>query len=195
MNKEGLIIEADKILKQRNAILVVAGIMLLANIFLSASLFLHDKEIVLIPNSLDEKTSIKSSKMSPAYLEAITRDAINLMLNVSPANAEYSAKSILKITHPAFYGQLKKDLNERNKDMTNRRITTLFYPQSMSVNETYDGAIVVGKLSTYLGKEEVLTEDKTYSITYSFEGFRPLIMDFYEVQQDKNSKKTGGLNE
>jgi len=195
MNKEGLIIEADKILKQRNALLVVSAVMLIANIFLSAALFLHDKEIVLVPNSLDEKTSIKSNKMSPAYLEAITRDAINLMLNVSPSNAEYSAKSILKVTHPAFYGQLKKDLNERGKDVTNRRISTLFYPQSMSINEAHDGAIIVGKLSTYLGKEEVLTEDKTYSITYSFEGFRPLILDFYEVQQDKNPKTTGGRNE
>ena len=195
MNKEGLIIEAEKILKQRNAILAISIILLVANVFLSAALFLHDKEIVLIPNSLEKESSIKNGKMSPAYLEAITRDAINLMLNVSPANAEYSAKSILKITHPSFYGQLKKDLNARNKDIVNRRIATLFYPQSMSVNESNDGAVIAGKLSTYLGKEEVLTEDKTYSITYSFEGFRPLILDFYEIEQEKNLKTKGGSNE
>lgn len=190
MNKESLIIEANKILKQRNVLLVLSTVMLVANIFLSVTLFLHDKEIVLVPNFLDEKTSIKNNKMSPAYLEAITRDAINLMLNVSPANAEYITKSILKITHPAFYGKLKKDLNERAKDIINRRISTLFYPQSMLINEGHDGVIIVGKLSTYLGKEEVLTEDKTYSIAYSFDGFRPLILDFYEV--DKNLKTKGG---
>ena len=186
MNKEGLIIEADKILKQRNLVFAFSVVLLVANIFLSASLFLHNKEIVLVPNSLEKESSIKNGKMSPAYLEAMTRDVVNLMLNVTPANAEYSSRSILKITHPAFYGKLKKDLNERNKDVAKRRISTIFYPQSMSVNEKNDGAVVSGKLSTYLGKEEVLMEDKVYSVTYSFDGFRPAVIDFYEVQQEKS---------
>lgn len=194
MKKEDLLSEANKILKQRNSALVALVIMMISNLFLSLALFSSDKEVVLVPNSLDKESAITNGKMSPAYLEAITRDVINLMLNVSPASAEYTSKTIIKITHPAFYGQLKKELNERNKDVIGRRISTVFSPQSMVVNETFTGAIVTGKLSTYLGKEEVLTEDKLYSITYNFEGFRPLVIDFHEIAKDK-PEANGGHNE
>jgi conjugal transfer pilus assembly protein TraE len=194
MEKESLLAQANQILKQRNLALAIGGVLLVANLFLSAAALFSDKEVVLVPNSLDKESSITNGKMSPAYLEAITRDVVNLMLNVTPASAEYSSKAVIKITHPAFYGQLKKDLNERNKDVIGRRISTFFSPQSMVVNETFTGAIITGKLSTYLGKEEVLTEDKIYSITYGFEGFRPLVIDFHEVDKDK-SETQGGRNE
>lgn len=194
MEKEGLLAQANQILKQRNLALAIGGVLLVANLFLAAEALFFGKEVVLVPNSLDKDSSIANGKMSPAYLEAITRDVVNLMLNVTPASAEYSSKAVIKITHPAFYGQLKKDLNERNKDVIGRRISTFFSPQSMVVNETFTGAIITGKLSTYLGKEEVLTEDKIYSITYGFEGFRPLVIDFHEVDKDK-SETQGGRNE
>ncbi len=194
MEKESLLAQANQILKQRNLALAIGGVLLVANLFLSAAALFSDKEVVLVPNSLDKESSITNGKMSPAYLEAITRDVVNLMLNATPASAEYSSKAVIKITHPAFYGQLKKDLNERNKDVIGRRISTFFSPQSMVVNETFTGAIITGKLSTYLGKEEVLTEDKIYSITYGFEGFRPLVIDFHEVDKDK-SETQGGRNE
>lgn len=189
MEKEGLLVQANQILKQRNLALAIGGVLLVANLFLSAAVLFSDKEVVLVPNSLDKDSAITNGKMSSAYLEAITRDVVNLMLNVTPASAEYSSKAVIKITHPTFYGQLKKDLNERNKDVIGRRISTFFSPQSMVVNETFTGAIITGKLSTYLGKEEVLTEDKMYSITYGFEGFRPLVIDFHELVKDKSEAK------
>ena len=52
--------------------------------------------------------------------------------------------------------------------------------------------LVVGKLSTHLGKEEVSLEEKTYSITYAFEGFKPLVLDFHEVDL---KAKDGGVIE
>ncbi len=191
MKKEDLVVQANQILKQRNLAFATAAILLVANLFLSASLLFSNKEVVLVPNSLDKESSISNGKMSPAYLEAITRDVVNLLLNVTPASTEYSSKAIVKITHPAFYGQLKKDLTERNKDVLNRRISTFFSPQSMIVNSGYDGAVITGKLSTYLGKEEVLTEEKTYSVTYAFEGFRPLVTDFHEITKEDKSEDKG----
>lgn len=191
MEKEDLVAQANQILKQRNLSLATGAVLLVANLFLSATLLFSDKEVVLVPNSLDKESSVSNGRMSPAYLEAITRDVVNLMLNVTPASTEYSSKAIVKITHPAFYGQLKKDLNERNKDVVNRRISTFFSPQSMMINDRYDGAIITGKLSTYLGKEEVLTEEKTYSVTYAFEGFRPLVADFHEIIKEDKSENKG----
>ena len=192
MQSSQLILETNKILKQRNLAIIAGVVLLISNLFLSSAVIFGDKEMVLVPNSLNQEASIINGKMSPAYVEALTRDVINLMLNITPANVEYATKSILKITHPKFYGQLKTALNDRSKDVINRRISVYFSPQSITPTEDQKGVFVVGKLSTYLGKEEVSSEDKTYSITYAFEGFKPLVLDFHEVDQ---KAKDGGVGE
>lgn len=200
MENSKLISEAQKILKQRNIAVAVVSILLVSNLFLSAAVIFGDKEVVLVPNSLNEEASIVNGKMSPAYIEAITRDVINLMLNTTPSNVEYSAKSILKITHSKFYGSLKTALTARSNDVLNRKISVVFWPQSITPGEDRSSAFVVGKLVTYLGKEEVSNEEKTYLITYVSEGSRPMVLDFHEIdpkaKDDVNgSTKDGGSSE
>lgn len=190
MDSSHAIIEVEKFVKQRNWAIIAAMSLLISNLFLSTAVLFHDKEIILVPNSLDQDTSIINGKMSPAYLEALTRDVVNLMLNVTPANVEYSTKSILKIAHPKFYGELKTSLQSRSQDVMNRRISVFFSPQSISVGDDRSSVIVMGKLSTYLGKEEVSMEEKIYSITYKIEGFKPLVLDFHEV--DPKAKEGEG---
>jgi type IV conjugative transfer system protein TraE len=192
MESSHLILETKKILKQRNLAVIACAVLLISNLFLSSAVIFGDKETVLVPNSLNQEASIINGKMSPAYVEALTRDVVNLMLNITPANVEYATKSILKITHPKFYGHLKTALNDRSKDVINRRISVYFSPQSITPTQDQNGVFVVGKLSTYLGKEEVSSEEKTYSITYVFEGFKPLVLDFHEVDPKAIS---GGADE
>jgi type IV conjugative transfer system protein TraE len=191
MESSHLILETQKILKQRNLAVAVCGILLFANLGLSVAVMFGDRQTILIPNSLNQEASISNGKMSSAYLEALTRDVINLMLTVTPASVEYNTKSVLKVTHPKFYGALKTSLQSRAADVVNRRISVYFTPQSITPTEDNLGVLVAGKLSTYLGKEEVSLEDKTYSITYAFEGFKPLVLDFHEV--DLKTKEGGSI--
>ncbi len=185
MQTSQLIFEAEKILKQRNIAIFIAAILLFINLLLAFVIISTDKEIVLVPNFLEQPSIISKQKASKQYTEALTRDIVNLMLNVTPENTDYIEKNILQITHPKFYGQLKVALNARSKDIISRRISTYFLPKTMTVEEK--GVYVIGNLATFLGKEEVSSEEKTYFIEYSFEGFRPLLVGFAEiVKNDKN---------
>ncbi len=195
MKKEELLIKSEAILKQRNGCVALCALLLVANLLLSASVLFTEREVVLIPTGLDKEAVIKNGKMSPEYLEAITRDVINLMLNVTPTNTDYASKALLKITHPKFYGQLKISLDKRNQDVIRHRVSIFFAPQAMSISDDNKSVIVSGKLSTHLGKEEVLLEDKIYSVTYASEGFRPQIIDFHEVTEHKQSEKEEGGHE
>ena len=103
-----------------------------------------------------------------------------------------ATKAVLKITHPAFYGQLKFDLQKRAEDVMKRKISTHFFPQTITIGEDNKSVLVVGKLTTYLGKESVSEEEKTYSIIYDYEGFKPLVISFQEVEQ---KAKDGGVGE
>jgi len=191
MKIEEVIIQSRSAIKQRNIALIVSGILLMSNLFLSVFVISADKEIVLVPNSIDQEVSVKNGKMSNSYLEALSRDVVHLMLDVTPSNIEYAAKSILKMTHPEFYGPLKIALNERAKDIINRKISTFFSGQSIIVGDDKASVVVIGKLSTFLGKEEVSVEEKSYAISYSYEGFRPLIINFEEVDAKGNPVKSG----
>jgi len=186
MQTSDLILQAEKILKQRNIAIVVSSVLLFSNFFLSTAVFFNEKEYVLVPNTLEKEALVSSGKMSMSYLEPITRDVVNTMFSITPLNTEYVVKSILKITHPSFYGELKASLFQRNQDIIKRRLSLHFYPQTIVPGEEENSVVVVGKLSTYLGKEEVSSEDKSYSITYIKEGsFRPLILNFQEIDPKK----------
>jgi len=189
MNKETLIHNTNILLYQRNILGILFLVMMVANLFLSFAIFLHKKEIVLVPNSINEEISIKNHKMSAGYLEALTRDVANLMLNVSPANLEYNSKALLKMIHPSFYGTMKNEISQRNISVENRRISTVFFLQSINIKNKKNTVQIVGKLSTYIGKEEVEFEQKIYQISYEFSGDMPMIIDFFEVINDK---KGGG---
>ncbi len=189
MIQSDLLTQAEAIQKQRNIAIAVGAILLLSNLLLVGAVVFGDKEIVLVPNLLEKESSLTSGKMSPQYVEALTRDVVNVMLNITPSNTEYATKSILKITHPAFYGQLKFDLQKRAEDIINRKISTHFFPQTITIGEDVKSVYVVGKLTTYLGKENVSEEEKTYSIVYDYEGFKPLVVSFQEV--DTKSKEGG----
>ena len=193
MNKSTLIQDTQVILFQRNVLAIMALLLLIANFLLCVAVFFNKKEIVLVPNSISEEVSIKDNKMSASYLEALTRDVTNLILNVSPANLEYNSKAILKIIHPSFFGAMKNELNKRNSSVENKRISTVFFPQIINVKHKKNTVQIEGKLSTYIGKQEVEFEQKTYQITYEFSGFMPMIIDFFEV--NNNSKKLGENDE
>lgn len=189
MQSSNLILQAEKILKQRNVAIVVSCVLLSSNFFLSAAIFFSEKEYILVPSTLEKEVLVSNGKLSMSYLEPITRDVVNLMLSVTPQNTEYATNSILKITHPAFRGQLKAALFERNQDILKRRISLHFHPQTIVPGEEPKTVIATGKLSTYLGREEVSLEDKSYSITYTQEGFRPLVSNFHEIDPKKKTEE------
>jgi conjugal transfer pilus assembly protein TraE len=180
MEKEKSLLSLNLVLKQRNILAATCALLIVSNTILAVTSLFSTREMILIPNGLDKETAISNKKMSPAYLEAITRDVIGLMLNITPSNTDYAIRSVLKITHPSFYGQLKHELSRNAEDVIKRRITTFYFPKSIQV--TGDTKVMVtGDLSTYLGKEMMNEEVKSYSITYAYEGFKPLVIDFHEV--------------
>jgi hypothetical protein len=107
---------------QRNHLAGIAIILFLLNILLTLKVFSQDELVVLVPNSMGtvynttndqeatnsyNRFTISRSKVSKPYLEAITRDVITTMLQITPSNVEYATNSILSMVHPSSYGDIK----------------------------------------------------------------------------------------
>lgn len=191
MEKSVAVFELNKITRQRN-LSIIAGVVLLITSFIQTIIiFRGERSVVLVPSSLSGEVSLSNKRVSSAYLENITRDVMNTLLDVTPDNANYSAEQILKITHPQFYGELKQSLNKRTQEVVSKKITTSFYAKTMVVNSAKNQVFVSGKLATYLGTKMVLEEEKTYSISYEYNNFKLLIVDFHE---EDLTKKEGEQN-
>ena len=185
MEKSVAVFELNKITRQRN-LSIIAGVVLLITSFIQTIIiFRGERSVVLVPSSLSGEVSLSNKRVSSAYLENITRDVMNTLLDVTPDNANYSAEQILKITHPQFYGELKQSLNKRTQEVVSKKITTSFYAKTMVVNSAKNQVFVSGKLATYLGTKMVLEEEKTYSISYEYNNFKLLIVDFHEEDLTK----------
>ena len=189
MEKSVAVFELNKITRQRNLSIIVGVVLLTISLIQTIIIFRGEKSVVLVPSSLSGEVNLSNKRVSAAYLENITRDVMNTLLDVTPDNANYSAEQILKITHPQFYGELKQSLNKRTQEVVSKKITTSFYSKTMVVNAAKNQVFISGKLSTFLGTKMVLEEEKTYSISYEYNNFKLLIVDFHEEDLTKKEEQ------
>ncbi|MBU4557024.1 MAG: type IV conjugative transfer system protein TraE, partial [Actinobacteria bacterium] len=94
----------QRILKQRNLLVVVAAALASLTAVLFFVTVTRDREIVLQP-VLRSPLTVSSAGVSREYLELITRDTAVLTLDRSPQNLEYWMKSVLDITAPGAQGK------------------------------------------------------------------------------------------
>ncbi len=184
MQISAAVFELEKITKQRNFCLVLCVTLIAITLIQSTIILSGEKSVVLVPSTLSGEVGLSNKKVSSAYLENITRDVINVMLDVTPENTQYSTDQILKITHPEFYGELKQQLLKRADDVASRKITTNFYAKTMVTNPENNQVLVSGKLATFLGTKMVLEDEKNYRITYAYNNFKLLIIDFREEAKE-----------
>ena len=63
-----LISVLEKVTKQRNMVLIVSGVMLLSNLFLSIGIMKINREVILVPG-IDREFKIRGTDVSLSYLE------------------------------------------------------------------------------------------------------------------------------
>ena len=79
--------QAQRVLKQRNMLVIASTGLAIVTIFSLIAASARDREIVLQP-VLTRQVELSSSGVSREYLELVTRDASVLMLNRSPSSLD-----------------------------------------------------------------------------------------------------------
>lgn len=184
MFKANSIFELEKVIRQRNFTFVICLCLIVTNLIQTMVLYGIKKVTILVPSSLNTVAEISNKGPSAEYVEAFSRDVITLILNISPDNARYANEQILKVTHPAFHGKLKYELETRAENVISKKVATYFSGQSLIVDLKQKQVLISGKLAVLLGKELVSSDNKTYSLSYQDNGFGLLITDFHEVKEE-----------
>src|SRR6218665_3764636 len=175
----------QRILKQRNLLVVVASVLAALTTLLFFISVSRDREVVLQP-VLRSPLTVSSAGVSREYLEMITRDAAVLTLDRSPQNLEYWMKSVLNITAPRAQGRLKADLLQLVNEQRGSSIAQFFTIQTMQIDPKNLWSEVTGDLHTIVGNKVVSKERRTFRFTWEYSGVSLRLIGFGMVSSAKD---------
>lgn len=168
----------DILILQRNTTFAIAILLIITNFILSIALIRKDQKVILVPFGLNDKVTLSNNRPHNSYLEAISRDIIYTVLNLTPNNVDYAEKTILSFAHGSSYGKLKNQMEELKRNIVSRKFSTVFYPIAIYPDSSTLTVVIEGILYTYFGQKEVSREEKKYEIKYNYTAGRLSIVGF-----------------
>lgn len=160
----------NRVIYLKNLYLVILILSVSVNCILAVSSYFKQKETILVPLSLSSDYKFDGKSYSPQYLEDLSRDIVQTMLNVTPENMKYIEQTLLQHVHPSYYGVLKDDLKTLFQMIKKKRVTTVFYPKSFVSDANTLTVIVKGQLHSYMGQHRVSIDKKSYKIEFAQSG-------------------------
>lgn len=167
--------------------IVVLGIVMVINSFFTYSMARNQK-VVMIPPGLDRQAEVSDRNADEAYLRAMTRYALSLMLTSSPANARKQFSELLLLLHPRVYAQRKSEFYDLADRMEKASATSVFIIGDIKFFEDADGKgiEVSGIRRIYASDKQIEDGSKTYIMRYTVEQGR-----FYLLQIAEKTERGG----
>ena len=176
---------SQRLLKQRNALTIVAGAEMIAITLLVAGFAARPREIVLTP-TIARPLEISTAGVSVEYLELVTRDTALMLLNRSPQSLDYWMEQILALAHPDAYGRLKGELVRIVAEQKGSDVAQAFVIAKMTVDATALTSEVEGTLKTYVGEQVISTEKRRFTFAWDYTGLRLSLTGFAPVIEKKD---------
>jgi conjugal transfer pilus assembly protein TraE len=171
--------------KSRNILAIISVISVLCTFLILIVLLNQNEKIILIP-TLSDKTTLSSTHVDHHYLERLTRDVSNLVLNISPGSGEYVAKELMPIIDPSRYPEIQRKLGGYMKSVKKRRVTTIFFPNNIEVNTKELTSKISGTVKNYVNNRIVKTSEKTFVMHWLLRGSRVYLTGFEEKEGLQN---------
>ncbi len=168
-------------IKWRNLFMIIALISVPTNLILTIYLQSHQTTTIILPSLISGSYKITNKTLSNSYIEDMARDVVTTMLNRSPHNISYVNETILKMADPENYGRLKEELTRVGDDLVKRRLSTIFYPTIIEVDNEKLLAKISGNFCSYIGTIQTSCESKIYSIGFSYHGSKFHLLSFREI--------------
>ncbi len=176
--------QSQRILRQRNLLVMVAITLGTLSAVLLLVTATRDREVILQP-VLGSPLTVNSAGASREYLELITRDTAILTLDRSPANLEYWMKSVLDITAPSAQGKIRADLMKIVNEQRGSSIAQFFTIQTMEIEPKNLWSTVTGDLHTIVGNKIVSKERRTFRFDWQYSGLSLKLLGFGMVTSAK----------
>jgi conjugal transfer pilus assembly protein TraE len=171
--------------RQRNIAMVSAAMLGASTLALSFVVAARSERTILVP-TLTGPASVSTGQVSAEYLEAMTRDVANLMLNRQPDQGEYFERELLRVTDPATHGEFRRTMTEDRERAAKSNTSTVFYPREIKTWPGKSQSSVRGVLDTMVGETRVESAEKTYVLAWKVSGTQVLLRSFLPAAEGDN---------
>ena len=171
---------AQSALRQRNGLLGLCALLIVLCICLVLALLSRNERVILVP-TLSARVGLSASRVSPDYLELVTRDVAYLMLNRSPSGLDYWMEEILALVHPSAHGPVKSELVKLISEQRGSDVSQSFRLMQLRVDPSALTSEVSGELATIVGRQVVAKARRTYRLTWRYGGLRLWLMAFEDI--------------
>ncbi len=184
MNSQVLTESYNKILTERNRLLLAFAIASTLSLILGASNFylIGKERIVVVPPTVSREFWVASDSVSDSYLQEMSQYFSSLLLNITPNTFAVNSEHLLQNVAPESFGALKSQLVQQQIEIERRGISTTFYPASFKIDRQKLLVELKGELKILVGNAPLESKTKTYQIKFVQRHGRLFIQFFNEVE-------------
>lgn len=183
MNLTTLSDNLNRIIKQRNMLLMVVILMIVSNLILSLKVVSGNKTVVLVPSILTNEVEISEGLLNDNYISAIARDIILSYLNITPQNIDILDNIVLGYVPSDVYADFKKELDERKISVKQKGISQNFQIKDVVIME--DGSVLIkGDLMIFVGGKMIEQKKKSYKLSFALKNTLIRLNNFEEINSN-----------
>jgi len=161
---------------------IIAGL-ILANILLVIILGMsfHREKIILVPEvAPEDKIWVTNSQVSNEYLNTISRNVMDLLLNVTPENVDAQHDELLRIVASKYRPLLMSKLDEFAKGIKANNISQNFYIDSIRIIQDSGVVYINGTLREYIDNTLSHSTNQVYRLNFRVQNYNT-VLDSFEL--------------
>ncbi len=183
--------EAAVLLGLKRYVLVLLVLSILTNCVLSLWLFLRvdDTRTIVLSPGADTAYIASLNEVSPNLLERFAVEGLGLVLNVTPATAQFQTERFLKAAAPESFTELASVLRIGAADLERNQASLAFFPMGTTVNTETGRVCVKGLRKTLIGKTVTANDTVTACVNCVVRSGRLWITALEEVKDASPNKE------
>ena len=177
--------EAAVLLGLKRYILLLFILSVLTNCVLSLWLFLKkdDSRTIVLSPGADTAYVASLNEVSPNLLERFAVEGLGLVLNVTPATAQFQTERFLKAAAPESFTELASVLRLGAADLERNQASLAFFPMGTTVNPETGRVCIKGLRKTFIGKTVTASDTITACVNCVVRSGRLWITALEEVKE------------
>lgn len=176
----------QSILRQRNAFFLALVMSLILNLVITswAIMSSNQSKTVFVPLGLQDDFWLSGHAVSENYLSEMARYTSFLLLNLSKGNLQHNQQKILEVVHPSAYSSIQQQFQQLKNDIEKKNLATAYYIKEMSVEVGSLTVEVVGELVTFIGKQKLSPQKKSYQVQFDNSQKSLRLIEFKEMSEE-----------
>lgn len=148
--------------------------MIVSNVILAGVLAfnINREKLVVVPQVAPEfKMWIEKSQVSNEYLVAMSRNILDLLLDITPSNVSAQQQALLNMVAPKYRAALKSKLDDIADQLTKNNLSQNFYIQNIRIRKGKPIVYITGTLNQYIDKNSASETTQIYKLTFTVSNY------------------------